>query len=108
MCSGRSITAYDGSEGSHQALEIRAGHPAQTIVHWAKEKDADLIVIGHCGHSGMWGLFLGGTAEKVSRHASCPSVSCGNRSRWRRHTRTRRITCPPADPFPAATGGPVS
>jgi nucleotide-binding universal stress UspA family protein len=37
----------------------------------AEELDADLIVIGHSGHSGVWGLFLGTTAEKVSRHAPC-------------------------------------
>jgi hypothetical protein len=29
------------------------------------------VVIGHTGHSGVWGLFLGTTAEKVSRHAAC-------------------------------------
>jgi hypothetical protein len=32
---------------------------------------ADLVVIGHSGLSGVWGLFLGTTAEKVSRHAAC-------------------------------------
>ncbi|MFN2489253.1 MAG: universal stress protein [Actinomycetota bacterium] len=49
--------------------EIRAGHAAQTIVAVAKENDADLIVIGHSGHSGVWGSLLGTTAERVSRHS---------------------------------------
>ena len=48
---------------------IRAGHPAQQIVQAAAEAHADLIVVGHRGHSGVWGRFLGSTAEKVSRHA---------------------------------------
>jgi nucleotide-binding universal stress UspA family protein len=63
--------AYAEEQGLELIQEIRAGHPAQTIVHVAKEKAADLIVVGHSGHSGVWGLFLGGTAEKVSRHAPC-------------------------------------
>jgi nucleotide-binding universal stress UspA family protein len=29
-----------------------------------------LVVVGHTGHSGVWGRFLGTTAEKVSRHAA--------------------------------------
>ncbi len=50
---------------------IRAGHPAQEIIRAAAEHEADLIVLGHSGHSGVWGRFLGTTAEKVSRHATC-------------------------------------
>lgn len=51
--------------------EIRAGHPAKAILEAAKEHNVDLVVIGHSGHSGVWEMFLGSTAEKVSRHASC-------------------------------------
>jgi len=31
----------------------------------------DLVVVGHAGHSHVWGSFMGTTAEKVSRHAPC-------------------------------------
>jgi nucleotide-binding universal stress UspA family protein len=51
--------------------EIRAGHPAQEIARAARDHDADLVVVGHTGHSGEWARFLGTTAEKVSRHAAC-------------------------------------
>ncbi len=37
----------------------------------ADDVAADLIVLGHSGHSAVWGRFLGTTAEKVSRHAHC-------------------------------------
>jgi nucleotide-binding universal stress UspA family protein len=50
---------------------VVAGHPAQTIVRMAKEGSYDLVVLGHAGHSHIWGSFMGTTAEKVSRHASC-------------------------------------
>ena len=51
--------------------EIRVGHAARTIVEVAREQHADLLVLGSSGHSNVWGLFLGTTAEKVSRHAPC-------------------------------------
>jgi nucleotide-binding universal stress UspA family protein len=50
---------------------VRPGHPAQTILEVAKEGKFDLILVGHSGLSGVWAKFLGTTAEKVSRHASC-------------------------------------
>jgi nucleotide-binding universal stress UspA family protein len=52
--------------------QTRIGHPAQEIVRAAEQHQIDLIVLGHSGgHSGVWGGFLGTTAEKVSRHAPC-------------------------------------
>lgn len=53
------------------ATEHRTGHAAQELLRAAEEVGADLIVLGHSGHSGVWGRFLGTTAEKVSRHAHC-------------------------------------
>jgi len=50
---------------------IKAGHPAQTLVNTARAGEFDLLVIGHSGHSGVWGMLLGTTAEKVVRHAPC-------------------------------------
>src|SRR3989304_5213151 len=44
---------------------------AQAIARLAAEGSFDLVVIGHSGHSGVWGMFLGSTADKVVRHASC-------------------------------------
>jgi nucleotide-binding universal stress UspA family protein len=62
-------TAYAAERGVAMGAEILAGHPAQTIVQLAKDKGVDAIVIGHSGHSAVWGLFLGATAKRVSRHA---------------------------------------
>ena len=52
-------------------FETRSGHPAKTIVDFAKTLGADLIVMGHRGHSGLWGGFLGHTTDKVSENAHC-------------------------------------
>ena len=53
------------------STKVVPGHPAQTIVRVANEGRYDLVVMGHAGHSQIWGSFMGTTAEKVSRHAPC-------------------------------------
>lgn len=50
---------------------IQPGHGAQTIVHYAAEQGCDLIVIGHSGHSGIWGALLGSTTARMVDHAPC-------------------------------------
>jgi nucleotide-binding universal stress UspA family protein len=50
--------------------EKRVGHPAQALVHYVKEACVDLLVMGHTGHSKVWGIFMGTTADKVVRHAT--------------------------------------
>jgi nucleotide-binding universal stress UspA family protein len=52
-------------------VEILAGHAAQTTVQRAQRIGADLIVLGHSGHSSVWGNLLGTTADKVAHHAPC-------------------------------------
>jgi nucleotide-binding universal stress UspA family protein len=47
------------------------GHPAKALVDFATEAKLDLLILGHTGHSALWGSFLGTTADKVVRHAPC-------------------------------------
>jgi nucleotide-binding universal stress UspA family protein len=42
------------------------------ICEFAESMDADLIVIGSHGHTGLMHMLLGSTAEQVVRHAKCP------------------------------------
>jgi nucleotide-binding universal stress UspA family protein len=51
--------------------EVRAGHPGQVLPHVALDVGADLLVIGHSGHSAIWGKLLGTTADKIVDHAPC-------------------------------------
>src|SRR6266705_1533889 len=51
--------------------EMRAGHPAKTIVTRADEAGYDLIVVGHSDHSSLWGRLLGDTAARISDQAHC-------------------------------------
>lgn len=51
------------------AAEVIYGHPAEQILHAAKNHHADLIVIGRRGLSGIRRFHLGSVSEVVARHA---------------------------------------
>ncbi|MFK7817336.1 MAG: universal stress protein [Planctomycetaceae bacterium] len=59
-----------GIEGLQQ--EILFGDPGSSIVKYAKDSEADLIVIPSHGYHGLKRLVLGSVAERVLRHADCP------------------------------------
>lgn len=50
---------------------ILRGHEVQALVDYACKDSCDLIVVGYRGHSGVWGAFLGSTADKLVGHAPC-------------------------------------
>ncbi|MBI41933.1 universal stress protein [Marinobacter lutaoensis] len=52
---------------------VKAGRPSKTIVKFAQDKDADLIVVGTRGtNTDKDGLFLGSVSHRVASHAKCP------------------------------------
>jgi nucleotide-binding universal stress UspA family protein len=51
------------------------GHPATEIVRLATETNADLIVMGTHGRTGLPRLLMGSVAEEVMRRAPCPVVT---------------------------------
>jgi nucleotide-binding universal stress UspA family protein len=58
--------------GLKAKTEMRFGHPVETIVLSAQKLDADMIVIGTHGRTGVRHALLGSVAERVARQASCP------------------------------------
>jgi nucleotide-binding universal stress UspA family protein len=53
--------------------EIMAkGTPAQTILEVARDRQADLIVMGTVGMSAVERALLGSVSDQVTRHATCP------------------------------------
>jgi len=52
--------------------KIRTGVAYREIVEAAKDAKADLIVLGTHGRTGLAHLFMGSTAERVVREATCP------------------------------------
>lgn len=55
--------------------EIRVGNPAQVVVDYAKEIEADMIVMGTHGHGAVRHMLLGSVAERVVRMAPCPVLT---------------------------------
>ena len=52
--------------------EVTPGPAAQVLL--AEAEDADLLVVGARGHTGLAGLLLGSTAQSVARSSPCPVV----------------------------------
>ncbi len=50
----------------------REGDPREVIVDFARERQADLLVMGAYGHSKVRELLLGSTTQYVINHAPCP------------------------------------
>jgi len=60
-----------GEAGVEVIGHIVAGEPEDELVRFADEYDADLIVMGSHGHSGIVKLLMGSVTEKVVKHAHC-------------------------------------
>lgn len=55
--------------------EILNGSPAETILEYADEIDADIIICGTHGRSGVRRHLLGSVAERLVRHADSPVLT---------------------------------
>jgi nucleotide-binding universal stress UspA family protein len=66
--------------GAWQAA-VAAGHPADAIVHEARERGVDLIVMSTHGRTGLQHVLLGSVAETVVRKAPCPVLTVRSRIR---------------------------
>ncbi len=51
---------------------VRVGMPAEVLADFAKDFDADLVVVGTNDRRGLKRLVLGSVAESTMRRASCP------------------------------------
>ena len=65
------VRARAAARGLEVSTTLLPGHPAEVIVHHARDSGADLIVVGHKGHF-LHDFALGSTASRVTRHAHCP------------------------------------
>jgi nucleotide-binding universal stress UspA family protein len=70
-----SVVARAVREAEGKGVEVethpREGDPAEAILDTASELNADLIVVGNRGLSGIRRFLLGSVSQKVSEHASC-------------------------------------
>jgi nucleotide-binding universal stress UspA family protein len=59
-------------EGVSSSALIAEGRPFEQIVHFAKDLNVDLIVMGTYGRKGAEKVIIGSVAERVIEYASCP------------------------------------
>ena len=58
-------------EGVEVVTAVTEGYPPTSIIAYAQDWDADLIVVGSHGHSGISRFLLGSVAQSVVRGAHC-------------------------------------
>jgi nucleotide-binding universal stress UspA family protein len=70
-----SVVARAAGEFASQDVDVEThaqeGEPAQVIIEVALEHDADLIVVGARGLTGVRRFLLGSVSSKLSHHAPC-------------------------------------
>ncbi len=69
------LTEEDRTELGAIAVLRTSGSPALTIVNYAKDVHADLIIMGTHGRGAMAHLLMGSVAERGVRTAPCPVLT---------------------------------
>ncbi len=69
------VTEEDRKEFNAQAMLRTSASPALTIVTYARDANADLIVMGTHGRGAMAHLLMGSVAERVVRTSPCPVLT---------------------------------
>lgn len=67
-----------GSQYEAAHIDVAIGDPGSEIIDYAKQINADLIVIPSHGRTGLARFFLGSVAERVVRFAHCPVMVLRN------------------------------
>jgi nucleotide-binding universal stress UspA family protein len=67
----------EGLESLPHEVIIQSGDSWDVISEVLLDKNVDLVVMGTHGRGGIKKLFLGSTAEKIIRHATCPVLTLG-------------------------------
>jgi nucleotide-binding universal stress UspA family protein len=55
-----------------QRIIVKTGHPVDQIVHYAKKKDCDMVVMGSHGHGIFSEAMLGSTSRRVLKKCTKP------------------------------------
>ena len=71
----RKLKEWAEQAGCPAETDLITGIPCVEIVKYASKIQADLIVIGTHGRTGMKHLLIGSVAERVVRTASCPVLT---------------------------------
>jgi len=72
------VFARAKDEAKKQSVNLEThlliGHPVKAIAEFAASKGFDALVIGYVGHSQLYNMLIGSTAEQLVRMAPCTVV----------------------------------
>ncbi|HUK73917.1 MAG TPA: universal stress protein [Candidatus Bathyarchaeia archaeon] len=94
--------AHGELEHDNYHLYLLEGDVAQSILDFAHQQQADLIVLGTHGRGGLPKALLGSVAERVFRHAPVPVLTLGPRASHAQRDRPPRTILVAADFTPAS------
>ena len=80
-CTIKDMKELSVKEGISVTGLIFAGKPYDAIINTAKEKQADLIIVGSHGRTGIDRLLMGSVTERVIGFAEC-AVLVVKRIKW--------------------------
>lgn len=69
------LVASISAKGISATSLLRYGHPYKHIQHEITAQNADLVIMGSDGASGLEEILLGSNTERVIRNAKCPVVT---------------------------------
>lgn len=67
-------------KGGQAEMKIAVGSPVEQIGKYVRKVGVDLIITSTHGHSGVRRMFIGSTAERIVRYATCPVLVVPNRA----------------------------
>ena len=62
-------------DGLDAEAEVLTGNPVESIVNYARDNNADLLVLCTHGRGGLSHMLMGSTAEALVRRAPCPVLT---------------------------------
>jgi nucleotide-binding universal stress UspA family protein len=87
------------------STHLGVGRPWRELVQTATNVQADLIVVGTHGRSGLSRLLIGSQAERVVRHAACPVLVVREKDYGAREVPEIEPACPECLKVQAETKG---
>ncbi|GFK95249.1 TRAP-T-associated universal stress protein TeaD [Fundidesulfovibrio magnetotacticus] len=62
-------------KGADATGKVLVGYPAEEILNMAEDEDADLIIMGTHGRTGIDRILFGSVAEKIVKSSKCPVLT---------------------------------
>lgn len=69
------LVSVTGKDGLRCQGKVLIGDPAEEIVEYIRDVDADLVVISTHGSKGLEKILLGSVTSRVVKRSSCPVLS---------------------------------